>query len=217
MTFIKGQKSPFKGKKHTIKSKEKNRLAHLGKHYSPETEFKKGSKLSDKQRKKIGDGLKKLFLNGRKNVYSFPKGHKINVGRKQSEEWKKKKGLSQLGSHRSEETRKKMSNSAKGEKCHFWKGGITPINTQIRISIEYRLWREAVFARDEWICQKTRTKGLELEAHHIQNFSQFPKLRFAIDNGITLSKKSHKLFHKIYGQQNNTKSQLKEFLQVTQG
>ena len=33
-----------------------------------------------------------------------------------------------------------------------------------------------------------------------------------IDNGITLSEKAHKEFHRKYGKQNNTLSQLKEFL-----
>ena len=37
-------------------------------------------------------------------------------------------------------------------------------------------------------------------------------IRFKINNGITFSKKSHDLFHKIYGKMNNTKKQVKEFL-----
>ena len=74
-----------------------------------------------------------------------------------------------------------------------------------------RLWREAVFARDNWTCQKTKIRGDELIAHHIQNFSDFPELRFAIDNGITFSKEAHFEFHKIYGYKNNTKEQVDEF------
>jgi len=38
----KGKVSVFKGKHHTEKAKEKNRITHLGKRYSPATEFKKG-------------------------------------------------------------------------------------------------------------------------------------------------------------------------------
>lgn len=37
-----------------------------------------------------------------------------------------------------------------------------------------------------------------MEVHHIKNFSEFPELRFAIDNGITLCKQAHKKFHTIY-------------------
>jgi len=112
------------------------------------------------------------------------------------------------------ETRKKIGKSLKGERSHFWRGGINPINDTIRKSIESTLWREAVFARDNWTCQKTNIRGGELVAHHIQNFSDFPELRFAIDNGITLSKQSHIEFHKIYGRKNNTKEQLDEFFRL---
>ena len=80
------------------------------------------------------------------------------------------------------------------------------------MSIDFRLWREAVFARDNWICQKYGLRGGKLHPHHIQNFAQYPELRFAIDNGITLSEKAHKEFHKKYGIKNNTKGQLEEFL-----
>jgi len=107
------------------------------------------------------------------------------------------------------DTRIKMSISMMGKNS---KGGITPINQKIRQSIEFRLWRESVFARDNWTCQKYLVRGGKLHSHHIQNFSQYPELRFAIDNGITLSEKAHKEFHKKYGKQNNTKEQLKEFL-----
>jgi len=73
----------------------------------------------------------------------------------------------------------------------MWKGGVTPKNEKIRKSIEYRLWREAVFARDNYTCQVCNKKGIFLEAHHIKKFSDYPKLRLAIDNGKTLCKKCH--------------------------
>ena len=78
--------------------------------------------------------------------------------------------------------------------------------------MKYRLWREAVFARDNYTCQKCGVMGGRLEAHHIQSFTEFPELRFAINNGITLLDKVHKEFHKKYGPRNNTKKQLKKFI-----
>ena len=71
-----------------------------------------------------------------------------------------------------------------------------------------------MFERDNFTCQKYDIRGGLLVAHHINNFSEFPELRFAIDNGITLSQKAHNDFHKIYGKINNTKEQLEEFLKI---
>ena len=100
----------------------------------------------------------------------------------------------------------------KGEKSPSWKGWITPLHNQIRGCARYRDWVYAVFARDNFTCQETGIKGGELCAHHVHNFANYPELRFAIDNGITLSKKAHKEFHRIYGNKNTTKEQLEEFL-----
>jgi 5-methylcytosine-specific restriction endonuclease McrA len=110
-----------------------------------------------------------------------------------------------------------MSEAHKGEKAPNWKGGITPINKQIKNSIQYHLWRKVVFARDNWTCQKCGArngngKTIYLHPHHILNFAEHPELRFAIDNGITLCRKCHIEFHKRYGNRNNTKEQLEEFL-----
>jgi len=114
------------------------------------------------------------------------------------------------------ESRLKMSMAANKRvadgRHHLWKGGITEINNKVRHSFEYRLWRKAVYERDDFTCQKTRQRGGKLVAHHINNFSDFPELRTSISNGITLSQESHKEFHKIYGKKNNTLKQLQEYL-----
>lgn len=80
-----------------------------------------------------------------------------------------------------------------GSKHPLWKGGITPINQQIRTSLEYKLWRKSVFERDKYACVWCGdNKGGNLEADHIKPFAYFPELRFAIDNGRTLCKNCHK-------------------------
>ena len=111
----------------------------------------------------------------------------------------------------SEEYKEVLRNRMKGNK-YSYKNGNSSENELIRKSIQSRLWRESVFSRDNWTCQKYGIKGGELHPHHIKNFAQFPELRFAIDNGVTLSEKAHREFHKKYGIKNNTQEQLIEFL-----
>lgn len=102
-----------------------------------------------------------------------------------------KNKISRLGSKHSKETKRKMSLAHKGEKSYLWKGGITEKNKIIRTGLEYRLWRTAVFERDNYTCIWCGQKGGRLNADHIKRFSDYPELRFAIDNGRTLCQKCH--------------------------
>jgi hypothetical protein len=77
-----------------------------------------------------------------------------------------------------------------------YKGGITPENKAIRNSKKMSYWRCDVFARDKFTCQKCFKIGGELNAHHIKYFSEYPELRFDVNNGITLCKSCHIEIHK---------------------
>ena len=85
-----------------------------------------------------------------------------------------------------------------GDKNNNWKGGITSINHALRTSLDFKLWREAVFKRDKYTCVKCGVrngngKRVVLNADHIKRFADFPKLRFDINNGQTLCKECHLL------------------------
>jgi hypothetical protein len=118
--------------------------------------------------------------------------------------------------------RKKMSmtisKAKRGEKSHFWKGGKTKITMLLRESAKYNLWRQSVYIRDNFTCQKCGEKGGNLVAHHKKPFSKlldevkknlplFDLYEGAliysplwdVDNGITLCLKCHKKIHKIGG------------------
>lgn len=65
-----------------------------------------------------------------------------------------------------------------------------------RHSTQYTTWRVAVFERDHYTCLDCGRVGGKLEAHHIKTFRKYPRLRFAVENGITLCTKCHKQKHK---------------------
>lgn len=220
----KGIKNPFYGKKHSEESRKKISKAlignkyRLGKFHTIQTKqkisqihignkYNLGRKLSEEHKNKLSK-IWKGRKHSEKSKRKMRKNHQGMLGKKLSEETKRKISHSLKGRKFSKKWREKL----KGKNHHNWKGGITPENHIIRNSLEMKLFRNAVFARDGYVCQKTGIKGGELHPHHILNFATNPELRFAIDNGITLSKEAHKEFHKMYGSKNNTKEQLEEFL-----
>lgn len=135
----------------------------------------------------------------------FIKGSKINLGRKRPDMIGNKINTGKIpwnkGKKTPEETKKKIGDAHrgkpaywnKGEKSNLWKGGLTSKNRTIRDSLEYKIWRRAVFERDNYMCiWGGKEHGNNLQADHIKPFAMFPELRFAIDNGRTLCRDCHR-------------------------
>ena len=110
--------------------------------------------------------------------------------------WHNISGLMKKGGKRTLESRIKQGNSIRGEKCHLWKGGISKAYKSERElamqTIEYKLWRNAVFERDGWTCIGCGQKGGILQADHIKPWKLYPELRYKVSNGRTLCKECHK-------------------------
>lgn len=81
--------------------------------------------------------------------------------------------------------------SIRGANHPQWKGGATEKNKKIRTSLEYKVWRRAVFERDDYTCVWCGVRGAYIEADHIKPFAFFPELRFNLDNGRTLCRPCH--------------------------
>ena len=134
---------------------------------------------------------------------------RANKGKVPSEESRKKMSESRRGKKHSEEWKANIKKGLigklglKGDKHPNWKGGITPINKQIRQSLEYKLWRVSVFQRDKWKCVWCGAGG-DIQADHIKPFAYYPELRFAIDNGRTLCVKCHRTTFCKYERKNQS-------------
>ncbi len=176
-----------KGRKHSEETKKKIGLKHKNKIVSLET------KLKLSKSKKGTKNLKRKFNRWSKyNIRYCFCGKKLCRG-----------SISDDCIHCSLKKRVRR----RGDKCHFWRGGITAISSQIRNSYKNRQWRSDVFTRDKFTCVKCGdNEGRNLEADHIIPLSIILKnfkiksfnesigceLLWDINNGRTLCISCHK-------------------------
>lgn len=180
--FVKGHKSFVK------------KGMHKGKRHSPATEFKNGMKPWNYK------GAVELKCHICNQLYST-KPYRADTSKFCSNEcrwagveidpWKNK----EVRSH-SQEVREKISkhqrdNPRRGELAYNWKGGTGTERHQAMGRIEYKQWRSAVFARDNYTCQVCSQYGGYLHADHIETWADNPSLRYDINNGRTVCRACH--------------------------
>lgn len=178
-------------------------------------EFEKDKRTSTKHfneitvycsRKCLDDSkLGNTFRRGKPHNNTWNKGKKgLQIAwNKGKGDYAKKLGFGKwmLGKKASLESRRKQSESQKRRvvegKSNFYIDGRTPKNKAIRGSVEFKIWKDSVFRRDDYRCQECGArsgngKKIYLHAHHIKPFAYYPELRFDINNGQTLCKECHK-------------------------
>ena len=171
---------------------------------------------SAEMKKRISKTLKGRMPKNIDRIAGWSKGKKMSkefrekcrkrqIGRKFSEDTKRKMSKSGKGKNTwsegkqlSEKHKKILSKEWKGNKNPRWKGGVTPENRRIRHSLEYEIWRNEVYKRDNWTCRicGKKCKPKDIVAHHLELFSEYPELRFSVDNGITLCRACHTKIHR---------------------
>jgi len=183
---------------HTEETKRKIRENHA-RHWQGKKRPNVGKKIAAKLKGRPNLALKGREFPGRVNEGSFEPGH---------EPWNKDKEMTPEYCENVSRAMHETGAIRYGPDNHAWKGGITPENLRARRSDEYAEWRTAVFERDEYTCQLCGQVGHQLVAHHIYLFSEFPDLRFDVDNGLTLCRSCHSSLH------NDTNHPLRERLIV---
>lgn len=186
---------------------------------------KKLSEARLKRKEKLGyliskESKEKMSLSRKGKSFTDEHKEKIRIalkGRKPSEKCNENKMKAITGIKRTAISIKRQSETARskkrtGEKSHNWKGGKSIFVDLIRKSAKYKEWRQNIFIRDSFTCQKCNdNSGGNLNAHHIKRFMILLKESLVYlphykdydaamaysplwntDNGITLCENCHK-------------------------
>lgn len=144
-------------------------------------------------------GFQKGDKNPSRSIEGRTRISEIQKGRKLSQAWKDNIGLairklgivppSPKGRKHSVESILKRAEACK----RTWdKKGRKIYSRPKHQGTDYRLWRTAVYERDNYTCQECGIRGGEINADHIKPWSLFPELRFSLENGRTLCVPCHK-------------------------
>ncbi len=134
--------------------------------------------------------------------------------------------LSQTYHYCSKECMKKHKSTFTKDKAYNWQGGVNKLQNSIRKLTALKEWTQNIFERDLFTCQKCLKGSNKLEAHHLIGVSQIIKMNkikdindankcvmlFDLNNGVTMCKKCHREFHKLFGVINFTPEDYYKFI-----
>lgn len=161
--------------------------------------------FSRKPKESVKQWDKKKFCSFHCNGKATLRGHKVwNKGIKLSSEQAYRCGNAMRGKkHRLETLIIMKERALRKEKHPLWIKDRNELkrsgqSNKDRRSSAYVLWRKDVLERDKWKCRiiDGNCEG-KIEVHHILSYTEYPKLRYEINNGITLCKKHHPREKKI--------------------
>lgn len=165
MTYIKGQRGYWFGKKKPLTQETKDKISRT----------LMGHLVSMETRKKIG---------------LIHVGNKYSVGLKRSQGTKEK--ISQTLQRKG--IKPKVIFSGFGQNNPRWIEDRTQIKISDRIKNDplRKQWTKSVYIRDNWKCKiANQDCHGRIEAHHILTWKDYPELRYEINNGITLCHAHH--------------------------
>jgi hypothetical protein len=116
--------------------------------------------------------VKKIYMKNHPKQYEkiskIDYGTRFKKGRKLTKEQRQKASEANKGKipWNKNKTKKQLPSLYAGKKHWNWKGGITPVNNQIRSSLKYKRWRKSIFERDNYTCQICGKVGRELQVDH---------------------------------------------------
>ena len=108
------------------------------------------------------------------NAYHVPKGNKIHLGFRHSEETKKKMSMTHQGITDEKE----------------WKGFNASLDKLEREKFR-GIMQKQILERDNYTCQLCGIRGGDLQVDHIQSWAEYVELRFSMDNCRTLCASCH--------------------------
>ena len=161
--------------------------------------MKLGSKHSEESKKKISEHSAKPNKGKKLSEETRNKISKSRIGIVFSDNHINNLKISHIGKKQSPEIIEKRMSKIRGNNHWNWKGGITSLNSKIRMSQEYKDWRSLVFKRDNWTCVFCGQRGGKLEVDHIKPFSEYPELRFDTNNGRVVCVPCHRKYGKNWG------------------